>query len=499
MRGLRGQLIVMMSAIVILTLGATMIVTLLVARHHLYAEGLRQAKVRAQAFAFRAGFATLVAREDPQSPLTLLREVSAAPGTLGAELVDAQGLRLAIDETLGGSIDACEFSRRDRQARDREQGDQIRQIWCVTVPIRAAPASGLKLPGETSKILGRLHVASDTADVRLVLQHLLGSSALAGLLVLGGGLFLVVRAASRASIPLLGIVETMRQARGGNAGGRASVRGPEEVITIAQVYNQLMDSIDRQSAELEAQVEQRTVELRIATTAAQSTEHAKSAFLANVSHEMKTPLHVIEANARDVLSELEFVPEGQQAREYLGVILGQTGELAMRLSQILALARADASGYEPQREEFPLSEFAEDVRLRAEPLARKNRNRLEVEVLGDQAYTDRDMLMQIVSNLAINACKFTEDGSVRVTMRRLATLLEVEVLDTGCGIPPTQQQLVWQEFRQADMGEGRRFSGFGLGLAIVRRFTEVLGGEVQLASEKGRGTRVLVQIPAVHG
>lgn len=495
MRGLRGQLITIMSGIVLLTLAGTMIVTLLVARHHLYSDGMRQATVRAQAFAFRAAFATLVARESPHTAQVLLQEVNAAPGALGAELVDVQGLRLAAEERQPGVLRACDFGRFDHRARQRDLTYQVPGRWCVSVPIRQANSDSRVHSNEA--VLGRLRVASDTADVERVLQHLVGTSIIAGLLLLGAGVSLVVRAASRVSTPLLGIVAAMRASASGESRARAPLSGPDEIVTIAEVYNGLMDDIDRQSAQLEAQVDQRTAQLRVATTAAQAAERAKSAFLANVSHEMKTPLHVIEANARDVLSELEFIPAADRAREHLAIILGQAGELALRLSQILALARADAGGYEVQREEFALSDFAEDVRLRAEPLARRNRNAFEIQVTGDHAYTDRDMLLQVVSNLAINACKFTEAGRIRVTIRRLATNLEIEVVDTGRGIPPAQQTLVWQEFRQADMGEGRRFGGFGLGLAIVRRFTEMLGGEVELTSKVGEGTQVRVRVPAV--
>lgn len=495
MRDLRGELIVLMSGIVLLTLAGTMIVTLFVARHHLYSDGTRQATVRAQAFAFRAAFATLVARESPETAQTLLREVNAAPATLGAELVDVQGLRLAAEERQLGALRACDFAVVDQRARQRDLTYQVPGMWCVSVRVREADSDSSA--HSNGAVLGRLNVASDTADVERVLQHLVGTSVIAGLLLFGAGVFLVMRAASRVSTPLLGIVAAMRASASGESSVRAPLSGPDEIVTIAEVYNGLMDNIDRQSAQLEAQVDQRTAQLRVATTAAQSAERAKSAFLANVSHEMKTPLHVIEANARDVLSELEFIPSADRAREHLGIILSQAGELSLRLSQILALARADAGGYEVQREEFALSEFAEDVRQRAESLARRNRNSLEVHVTGDQAYTDRDMLLQIVSNLTVNACKFTEAGRIRVTIRRLATILEIEVVDTGRGIPPAQQALVWQEFRQAEMGEGRRFGGFGLGLAIVRRFTEMLGGEVELTSNVGEGTQVRVRVPAV--
>lgn len=496
MRGLRGQLIMMMSGIVLLTLTGTMISTMLVARHQLYSDGMRQASVRAQAFAYRAAFATLVAREAPESAKTLLQEVNAAPGTLGTELVDVTGLRLGAEERQPGALKACDFGTFDHRARQGALTYQVPGIWCVSMPIREGDSDSSM--ESTGALLGRLHVASDTSDAERALQNLAGTSIIVGLLLLGVGVFLVVRAASKVSTPLLEIVATMRASARGEPSARAPLTGPEEIVTISETYNRLMDSIDHQSAELEAQVEQRTAQLQVATTAAQSAERAKSAFLAVVGHEMKTPLHVIEANARDVLSELEFVPSADRAREHLAVILGQAGELALRLSQILALARADAGGYQVQREEFALSEFAEDLRQRAEPLVRRNRNFFEIQVTGDQAYTDRDMLLQIVTNLADNASKFTEAGRIRVTIRRLATNLEIEVADTGRGIPPAQQALVWQEFRQADMGEGRRFGGFGLGLAIVKRFTETLGGDVDLTSEVGKGTRVRVRVPVVR-
>lgn len=496
MKGLREQLIAMMSAIVLLTLTGTVIVVLFVARHHLYADGMRQATVRAQAFAFRAGFATLVARDDPQSAIDLLEEVISAPGTLGAELVDAEGQRLASHEAQRGAIRNCEFAVRERSGMDIELAYQVPKLWCVSIPIRQALSLSSGQPQMQGEMLGRLRIASDTVDVDRVLRNLFVFSLAAGVLFLGVGVFMVIRVGSHISTPLLGIVETMRAAEEGNAAARVSLAGPEEIVTISRVYNRLMNRIDRQASELEAKVEERTAQLRVATDAAQAAERAKSAFLANVSHEMKTPIHVIEANARDVLSELEFVLGADRAREHLGVIFAQSGELALRVSQILALARADAGGYEPLREEFRLSDFAEDVRVRSEPLARRNRNALEVQVTGEYACTDRDMLLQIVSNLIGNACKFTEGGRVRVTLRRLATFLEIEVLDTGCGIPPAQQALVWQEFRQLDMGESRKFGGFGLGLAIVRRLTQILGGDIQLTSAVGQGTRVLVRVPA---
>lgn len=498
MKGLRGQLISMMSAIVLLTLAGTMFVTLFVARQQLYADGMRQATVRAQAYAFRAGFATLVARDDPTVARDLLREVVSAPNTVGAELVDSHGERLAVEERRIDAVRSCGFDGPEHRQSGEDVAYQLPRLWCVSMPILKTSSLEDESTQTNGELLGHLRVASAVTDVDLVLRQLFASSVFAGLVFLGFGVFLVIRAASRVSTPLLRIVETMRAAEGGDAAARAPLIGPDEVVTISRVYNRVMDRLDVEASELEAKVERRTAELRAATDAAQAAERAKTAFLAGVSHEMKTPLHVIEANARDVLSELEFIAGADQAREHLGTILSQSGELALRVSQILEFARADAGGYEPQREEFQLVDFATDVRVRSEPHARRNRNSLDVEVAGEYAYTDRDMLLQIVSNLVVNACKFTQSGRVRVAIRRLATYLEVEVVDTGCGIPPAQQAVVWQAFRQADMGEGRRFGGFGLGLAIVRKCTEILGGTVELTSAVDQGTRVVVRIPATR-
>lgn len=267
MRGLRGQLIMMMSGIVLLTLTGTMISTMLVARHQLYSDGMRQASVRAQAFAYRAAFATLVAREAPESAKTLLQEVNAAPGTLGTELVDLTGLRLGADERQPGALKACDFGTFDHRARQGALTYQVPGIWCVSMPIREGDSDSSM--ESTGALLGRLHVASDTSDAERALQNLVGTSIIVGLLLLGVGVFLVVRAASKVSTPLLEIVATMRASARGEPSARAPLTGPEEIVTISETYNRLMDSIDHQSAELEAQVEQRTAQLQVATTAAQ--------------------------------------------------------------------------------------------------------------------------------------------------------------------------------------------------------------------------------------
>jgi len=121
------------------------------------------------------------------------------------------------------------------------------------------------------------------------------------------------------------------------------------------------------------------------------------------------------------------------------VVLKETAELTMRVSQVLALARAEAGSYQPVRQHFALAPLAEDLQEKAGPLAQRNGNQLNVTVQEGEAYTDRDMLLQIVSNLVTNACKFTLNGMVNATLQFKGDALEVEIADTGRGIPLAQQ------------------------------------------------------------
>jgi signal transduction histidine kinase len=367
----------------------------------------------------------------------------------------------------------------------------------VSAPVRERTSAGTVENAEGGQIIGRLRIATSQAAVQAIIARLIFWSLVASVVVLGASLYFVVRGSRRVTDPLLAIVQTMRAAGQGTDRPRAALVGAEEIVTIARVYNARMDDIDEQAAQTDAIVERRTEQLRVATDAARAAVLSKNAFMTTVSHEMKTPLHVIEANTRDVMNELEFIAGAEQARGYLGVILNQARELALRLSQILALARADAGSYQVVRGEFELADFAQDLRERAAPLARKNRNKLEVQTAGGRAYTDRDMVLLVATNLVVNACKFTQSGHVRVNVCRVDKVLELEVVDNGPGISHELQQVIWDEFRQGDNGEGRRFGGFGLGLAIVRRFCQMLGGTVTLESEQGRGTRVVARIPAV--
>jgi signal transduction histidine kinase len=308
------------------------------------------------------------------------------------------------------------------------------------------------------------------------------------------GIFLAWRGVKRLTDPLDHLAEVMRQLKEGRAKVRAELKGPAEVVAIASVFNELLTHVETEALTLEREVEARTRELRSASEMARAAVRYKSVFMATVTHEMRTPLHVIRTHALDVMSELEFVEQADTARLHIVVILKQADELLQRVNQILELARAESETGAIEVQAIDLAVFTADMRERSAPLAREHGNALELECDPLTVVSDRDKLWVILSNLVTNACKFTRDGQVAVEIRVKDQVLDLSVRDTGPGITREIQDRLGQEFTQVERRDGRT-AGFGLGLAIVKRLTEVLRGKVELTSEPGSGTSVRVSVP----
>jgi signal transduction histidine kinase len=304
------------------------------------------------------------------------------------------------------------------------------------------------------------------------------------------------RASNRISSPLRDIAQVMRRFSGGDRGARALESGPDEARTISHIYNHLIEQQEQQARTLEDTVRRRTQESRDATLAAQDAERYKTTFMAHISHNMRTPLHVIQAQASEVMHELEFLKDSAQARSHLEIIEQQSAELALRVTQVLELVRGDTAKDAIHLERLSLSVFRDLIRDKTQSLAKVNNNRLIIHSDEADVLTDIDMILQILSNLIDNACKYTKDGTIDTRITYAEEHLVITVSDTGIGIPSQALPHVWREFRQVQSVDGRRVEGFGLGLAIVRRYATLLGGACEIASTVGQGTTVSVTVPA---
>ncbi|WP_235579766.1 response regulator [Ramlibacter sp. Leaf400] len=227
----------------------------------------------------------------------------------------------------------------------------------------------------------------------------------------------------------------------------------------------------------------------------------KSEFLANMSHELRTPL-----NSSLILAKLlADNPEGNlnvEQVQFAQAIYSAGNDLLNLINDILDIAKVEAGKLELRPEVTPVASVAQGLRAMFQPLAARKGLQLELSVAPDvpaTLYTDRQRLEQILRNLLGNALKFTEQGSVALEVsRRGADALAFEVRDSGVGIEPSQQELIFEAFRQADGTVSRRFGGTGLGLSISRDLARLLGGGITLASTPGEGSTFTLVVPLEH-
>ena len=228
---------------------------------------------------------------------------------------------------------------------------------------------------------------------------------------------------------------------------------------------------------------------------------AKSAFLANMSHELRTPMNAIIGYSEILIEECEEM-EPDEIEQDLEKILSSAKHLLGLINDVLDLSKVEAGKMTIYLEPVLLRGFINDVIVTLKPLADKNGNKLIVDArdLNDECVsTDATKLKQIILNLASNACKFTSEGIVSISLKLEGELktrnLLVEIHDSGIGMTEQQMNRLFEDFSQADVSTTREYGGTGLGLSLSRRFCRIMGGDITVESVKDEGSTFTVRLP----
>jgi signal transduction histidine kinase len=251
---------------------------------------------------------------------------------------------------------------------------------------------------------------------------------------------------------------------------------------------------------LEQRVLERTAEIQDKSRQLAEASERKSQFLASMSHELRTPLNaIIGLTEMMVTNAARFGTE--KALEPLRRVNAAGTHLLSLINEVLDLSKIEAGKLELNPEPVDLTRLIDEVIGTAGQLAEKNKNRLVVEAQENVGSLTADSLRlkQILLNLLSNACKFTKEGEVALRVRKVVdghAWIELAVADTGIGLTAEQQAKLFQDFTQADSLTARRYGGTGLGLALSRKLARMMGGDVTVASEPGKGSVFTVRMPA---
>jgi len=235
---------------------------------------------------------------------------------------------------------------------------------------------------------------------------------------------------------------------------------------------------------------------------AEAANRTKSKFLANMSHELRTPLNAIIGYS-EMLQEEAADLENDDFGPDLERINGAGKHLLGLINDVLDISKIEAGAMDIYLETFPVAEMIQDVQATIQPLVAKNANSLKIDCPDSvgSIHSDVTKVKQGLFNLLSNASKFTEQGTISLKISRVteegADWVNFAVTDTGIGLTDEQMGGLFQAFAQAEASTSRRFGGTGLGLAITRHFCQMMGGEVFVESELGKGSTFTMRLPAV--
>jgi two-component system, NarL family, sensor histidine kinase BarA len=369
---------------------------------------------------------------------------------------------------------------------------------CLDCHVKAANAKGLTPPQEND-LIALLRIRMPTGPIEQGVHWnwaLLMTTAFGTAMLIMIGSWLIIRYIIVK--PVKHLKEVSDLISSGQINVRSEIQTGDEFEDLSHAFNRMLRnlvSMQDQYRQVNVDLNEKVDELAQANMALYESNRLKSDFLATMSHELRTPLNSI-IGFSDVLLSTDAMADKQ--RRWVGNIQSSGQRLLNLINDILDLAKIEAGKMQVRLEEFHLPPVAEGVIAPIRPMAERKNIDLRVQIDPDLPTLRQDptKVQQILQNLLSNAIKFTPEGG-RVVLKADADprFITITVTDTGIGIAPEEQELVFQKFRRSGNPLTRENPGTGLGLSISRELAKLLGGEITLKSELGQGSTFTVRLP----
>ncbi len=401
-----------------------------------------------------------------------------------------------------------EFLRPDGKLEDHRRRDSD-QVLLYYAPIRAA-GDCMKCHQELAKKKGQELAEGDMlAMVRIRMptksieegvhwnRALLVSTAITTVILIMIGSWIIVRYIIVK--PVKHLKEVSDAISAGKLNVRSEIQTGDEFEDLSHAFNRMLRhlvSMQDQWRKVNADLDRKVDELAQTNMALFESNKLKGDFLATMSHELRTPLNSILGFSDVLLAKEDALTDKQ--RRWVSNIQSSGQRLLALINDILELAKMEAGKMQLHLENFNLHDVCDGLLNMARPLAEKKNIDLRSQLEPDIPTLRQDIskLQQILQNLLSNAIKFTpEGGRVAIKAEADTKFITIAVIDTGVGVAKDEQELVFQKFRQSGNPLTREHEGTGLGLSIVRELCKLMGGEVTLHSELGRGSTFTVRLP----
>jgi signal transduction histidine kinase len=319
---------------------------------------------------------------------------------------------------------------------------------------------------DESRLEGILYLYIPVENISEVMKDFAYWWIAAALLFLGAALIFGTKVIRKLTHPLHDIKNAAERVSSGDYSSRVQIKSEDEIGRLARAFNQMSSSIQKE-------------------------DERKKEFLADISHELRTPISYIKGYSDAILKGI-----AEKDDKYLHLINREAVRMERLVGDLLDLSRLDTDEYQLVKMPLPLAQVIEDSLMRYTPALKEKRVELRTKLDPDIIiFGDEGRIEQIVQNIMDNSFRYTERGYIEISLKASNKDCLLEIRDTGSGIPPEDLENIKQRFYRVNKARSRDDGGTGLGLAIAERLVQLHNGTVSIVSDLGRGTTVLIRLP----